>query len=75
MLVLLLLMMFGLYVLVLKELKLQCHQIFSLISVMLPHGDLEMFDFLFWFSVLHGEVSWLFLVSLGVSGGISNCLG
>ena len=40
---LLVLMMSGLYVSVLMELCLQCHQIFSLIFAMLPHGALGMF--------------------------------
>ena len=46
-LVLLALMMSGLYVLVLMELGLQYHQIFLLVFVMLPHGALGMFDFIF----------------------------
>ena len=44
---LLVLMMSRLYMSVLLELGLQCLQIFSLIFVMLPHGALGMFDFLF----------------------------
>ena len=73
---LLVMMMSRLYMLVLLELVLQCHQIFSLIFVIFPMALLECLILFSYFLDCTGECCGYFLfVSIGFSVGILQYLG